>query len=86
MKASPQLIKWAIAYGFATGHADTEQELLDELGVQIDELRAKLEQVNRDRDFHAKMLAAQHKLLMEAGIECGSAAYLKAMGGEEGQK
>jgi predicted nuclease with TOPRIM domain len=41
MKASPQLIKWAIAQGFATGHADTEQELLEELGRQVAELHAE---------------------------------------------
>ena len=34
-----QLVKWAIEMGFSTGHADTVEELLEELTWQIEELR-----------------------------------------------
>jgi hypothetical protein len=36
-----RLVMWALDLGFATGHADTEQDLLDEVGAQIKELQAK---------------------------------------------
>ena len=36
-----RFVMWALDLGFATGHADTEQELLDEVGAQIKELQAK---------------------------------------------
>lgn len=36
-----QLVQWARNLGFATGHADTEQDLLDEVGAQIKELQKK---------------------------------------------
>ena len=41
--ASPnkRLVMWAINLGFAIGHADTEQDLLDEVGAQIKELQDK---------------------------------------------
>lgn len=35
-----ELVMWAINLGFATGHADTEQDLLDEVGAQIKELQS----------------------------------------------
>lgn len=35
-------LRWALSLGFATGHADTEQDLLDEVGAQIKELRLQL--------------------------------------------
>lgn len=41
-EADERLVMWAISLGFATGHADTEQDLLDEVGAQIKELRKKL--------------------------------------------
>lgn len=34
--------KWAIELGLATGHGDTEQDLMDEVGYQIDEMQGKL--------------------------------------------
>lgn len=34
-------VMWAINLGFATGHADTEQDLLDEVGMQIKEMQSK---------------------------------------------
>lgn len=39
--ASPveRLVMWALDLGLATGHADTEQDLLDEVGAQIKELQ-----------------------------------------------
>ena len=36
-----RLVMWALDLGFSTGHADTEQDLLDEVGAQIKELKGK---------------------------------------------
>jgi len=36
-----RIIMWVLDLGFATGHADTEQALLDEVGTQIKELQTK---------------------------------------------
>lgn len=36
-----RLVMWALDLGFATGHADTEQDLLDEVSAQIKELQAR---------------------------------------------
>lgn len=36
---SEQLLQWVRDLGFATGHADTEAELLQEVGRQIQDLR-----------------------------------------------
>lgn len=35
------LLEWVLSLGLATGHADTEQDLLDEVKTQIRELRNK---------------------------------------------
>lgn len=42
-RPSERLTKWALDLGLATGHADTEQDLLDEVGAQIERLRAMTE-------------------------------------------
>ena len=36
-----RLVMWVLDLGFSTGHADTEQDLLDEVGAQIKELKGK---------------------------------------------
>jgi len=36
------IAKWAIDLGLATGHGDTEQDLLDEIGAQVKEMQDKL--------------------------------------------
>ena len=36
-----RLVMWVLNLGFATGHADTEQDLLDDVGAQIKELQGK---------------------------------------------
>ena len=36
-----RLVMWALDLGFSTGHADTEQDFLDEVGAQIKELKGK---------------------------------------------
>lgn len=40
-----RLIMWVLDLGFATGHADTEQDLLNEVGAQIKELQAKYDEL-----------------------------------------
>ena len=44
------LVIWALKLGLSTGHADTQQDLLIEIGDQITELRNKLEQVKAEYD------------------------------------
>lgn len=46
---SERLIRWALSLGFATGHADTEQDLLDEVGAQIKDLQLQL--AGKDEDI-----------------------------------
>lgn len=41
MSEKEQLAKWMIAWGFTTGHGDTVEDLLRELGYQIAELKRK---------------------------------------------
>lgn len=40
--ALERLCKWAMSHGFATGHADTVEDLLSHVGDQIDEQSSKL--------------------------------------------
>ncbi len=42
-----RLVMWALELGLATGHADTEQELLDEVGSQIEEMSKKLYKIRQ---------------------------------------
>jgi hypothetical protein len=41
-KSSKELLKWALDLGFATGYADTDEELLEEVGFQIEEMQESL--------------------------------------------
>lgn len=43
-------VKWALELGFATGHADTEQDLLNEVGAQIRELQSNAADKSDDCD------------------------------------
>lgn len=36
------VVMWALEHGLATGHADTLQELLEELGCQVDQMSSKI--------------------------------------------
>lgn len=47
-----QVAKWAMSEGFATGHADTMQELLDHISEQLTEIRL-------DRDSAQVLVEAQ---------------------------
>ena len=49
-----QLVAWAIRHGLATGHADTTQELLCEIGWQIDEMREKLKAIGDLQKWQAE--------------------------------
>lgn len=50
-----QLAAWVISMGFSTGHADTVEELLEELEWQIKELRdGKTTQENQDEQEQAR--------------------------------
>jgi uncharacterized ferritin-like protein (DUF455 family) len=42
-----RLVMWALEHGLATGHADTEQELLDHVGSQIEEMRERLHKIRQ---------------------------------------
>jgi hypothetical protein len=42
------LAKWMIAYGFTTGHGDTQADLLAELGPQIEALRQQVRALHRE--------------------------------------
>jgi len=42
-----RLVMWALDLGLATGHVDTEQELLDEVGGQIEEMTDKLHKIRQ---------------------------------------
>jgi hypothetical protein len=41
------LVKWALRLGLSTGHADTDQDLLDEVGEQIILLRARIKELDK---------------------------------------
>lgn len=65
---SERTLRWALSLGFATGHADTEQDLLDEVGAQIKELRLQLagkdeviKMLKDDIKFHRKEWKDQMK-------------------------
>ena len=42
-----RLVVWALDLGLATGHADTEQDLLDEVGSQVEEMSEKLRKIRQ---------------------------------------
>ena len=37
-----QVVKWALEQGFSTGHADTLEDLLEEVGEQVQDLRKEI--------------------------------------------
>lgn len=51
---------WAMAFGFATGHADTLADLLGEVTWQVQEIRS-------ERDAARKKLAAAERIVEEIG-------------------
>lgn len=49
-RLNKQLIPWVMGLGLATGHADTEDELLNEVGEQIKELQKQLAEKDKRLD------------------------------------
>lgn len=46
-KSNESLVTWALELGLATGHADTKQDLLDEIGSQIEDMQDKLHKISQ---------------------------------------
>lgn len=42
-----RLVMWALNLGLSTGHADTERDLLHEIGSQIEEMNDKLHKIRQ---------------------------------------
>lgn len=56
-----RLVKWAIGLGLSTGHASTEQDLLDEVGDQITILMVRVAELDKSYTAALKSLENMQK-------------------------
>ena len=71
---SEHLVMWVLNLGFATGHADTEQDMLDEVSTQIKELQLDAVRYRWLRQQHATGMGTY--LTKEVSIEVNLDAYI----------